>query len=84
MPKPSSSFYASSGFVSLFSYFFFLLFRARVYTRSKTHKSTQTRREEDSEPCFLSRVFARLQRRDDLPPASATTSGVADVGPRSA
>lgn len=61
--------------LSPFFRIFFLLFRARVYTRSKTHKSTLTRREEDGEPCFLSRAFARLQRRDDLPPASATTSG---------
>lgn len=72
MPKPSSSFYAFSGFVSLIRIFF--LFQARVYTRSKTHTKAQTRRE-DTEPCFLNRAFARLQRRDDLPPLSATTQG---------
>lgn len=40
----------------------------------KTHTKAQTRRE-DSEPCFLNRAFARLQRRDDLSPLSATTQG---------
>lgn len=73
MPKPSSSFYAFSGFVSLIRIFFFSSERECTRAIRRTQKA-QTRRE-DSEPCFLNRAFARLQRRDDLSPLSATTQG---------
>lgn len=55
--------------------FAFFISSEQECTRAvKTHTKAQTRRE-DSEPCFLNRAFARLQRRDDLSPLSATTQG---------